>query len=51
MEFVKYAKETGLVKLNGLALDSTSVEANASSYNVADKNQMQAIFKTVYQII
>ena len=45
LEFVKYAKETGLIKLNGLALDSTSIEANASSYNVADENQMQAYFK------
>ena len=45
LEFVKYAKEKGLVKLNGLALDSTSIEANASSYNVADENQMQACFK------
>ena len=51
LEFVKYAKETGLVKLNGLALDSTSIEANASSYNVADKNQIQAILNTIHEII
>ena len=38
-------KETDLIKLNGLTLDSTSIEANASSYNVADENQMQAYFK------
>ena len=51
LEFVKYAKETGLIKLNGLALDSTSIEANASSYNVADENQMQVILNTIYEII
>ena len=51
LEFVKYAKEQGLVKINSLALDSTSIEANASSYNVADKNQMQAILNTIYEII
>ena len=51
LEFVKYAKEKGLVKLNGWALDSTNVEANASSYNVVDENQMQAILNTIYEII
>ncbi len=51
LEFVKYAKETGLIKLNGLALDSASIEANASSYNVADENQMQVILNTIYEII
>ena len=51
LEFVKYAKESGLVKLNGLALDSTSIEANASSYNVADKNQIQAILNTIHEFI
>ena len=38
-------KETDLIKLNSLTLDSTSIEANDSSYNVADENQMQAYFK------
>ena len=45
------AKETGLAKLNGLALDSTSIKANASSYNVANKNQIQAILNTIHEII
>ena len=51
LEFVKYAKRNGLIKLNGLALDSTSIEGNASSYNVADENQMQAILNTIYEIM
>ena len=51
LEFVKYAKDAGLIKLNALALDSASIDANTSSYNVADENQMQAILNTIYEII
>ena len=51
VETIYYAKEIGMVKLGALGLDSTSVKANASSYNVASENQIKAILKTVYDII
>jgi len=51
VETIYYAKEIGIVKLGALGLDSTSVKANASSYNVASENQIKAILKTVYDII
>jgi len=51
LEVVKFAKEKGLVKLGSLGLDSTSIEANASSFNVADEKQIQAILETIKEII
>ena len=51
LEVVKFAKEQGLVKLGSLGLDSTSIEANASSFNVANEKQIQAILETIKEII
>ena len=51
VETIDYAKEIGMLKLGALGLDSTSVKANASSYNVASEKQIKAILKTVYEVI
>ena len=51
VQTIDYAKEIGMTKIGALGLDSTSVKANASSYNVASEKQIRAILKTVYDII
>ena len=51
LEVNKFAKEIGMLKIGALGLDSTTVKANASSFNVANENQIRAILKTVYDII
>ena len=40
-----------MLKIGSLALDSTTVKANASSFNVASEKQIRAILQTVYEII
>jgi transposase len=51
VELNKFAKEIGMLKIGALALDSTTVKANASSFNVASEKQIRAILETVYEII
>ena len=51
VETIDYAKEIGMLTIGVLGLDSTSVKANASTYNVASEKQINAILKTVYYII
>ena len=51
VETINYAKEIGMMTLGVLGLDSTTVKANASTYNVANEKQINAILKTVYDII
>ena len=51
VETIDYAKEIGMMSIGVLGVDSTTVKANASSYNVASEKQINAILKTVYDII
>ena len=51
VETINYAKEIGMMTIGVLGLDSTSVKANASTYNVASEKQINTILKTVYDII
>ena len=51
VEVSKFAKDIGMLKIGSLALDSTTVKANASSFNVASEKQIRAILETVYEII
>ena len=43
VETINYAKEIGMMTLGVLGLDSTTVKANASTYNVANEKQINAI--------
>ena len=51
VEVNKFAQDIGMLKIGSLALDSTTVKANASSFNVASEKQIRAILETVYEII
>ena len=48
---IDYAKEIGMMKIGVLGVDSTTVKANASVFNVASEKQIKVILKTVYDII
>ena len=51
VEVNKIAKNIGMMKIESLTLDSTTVKANASSFNVTGEKQIRAILETVYEII
>ena len=43
VETIDYAKEIGMMTIGVLGVDSTTVKANASTYNVASEKQINAI--------
>ncbi|MBE6510029.1 MAG: transposase [Methanobrevibacter millerae] len=51
VEVNRFAQNIGMLKIGSLALDSTTVKAHASSFNVASEKKIRAILETVYEII
>lgn len=50
-ELIEYSKKIDMVNIRSIAVDSTKIKANASSFNVADEKQLKVIRETIEEVI
>ena len=51
LELIKYAKEMDLVRLNKLVLNKANIKVSAFLCNIINKNHIELILNSVYEII